>query len=333
VSIGAGTEHAPLLVLVGPTAVGKTALAVELAIRLQGEIVTADSMQVYRGLDIGTAKPTAAEQRGIPHWLIDIADCCERFNVAKYRELAHEAIAQIHQRGHLPILSGGTGMYVKAVLNEFLFPDQGASPEIREQLLADAQQYGPHHLHERLAQVDPETAQRLHPHDVRRVSRALELYLRTGIPMSAQIAEAQADAPPYRVLSVGLIRDRAHLYDRINQRVLQMIDQGLVEEAKRLFNQGYLDEGSVAGQALGYKEIRDYIEGKCTLDAAVSRLQQATRQYAKRQLTWFRRDQSIHWFDLGTFRTLEEAAEAIIALVRQQSLWPKSISGNPIEGN
>jgi tRNA dimethylallyltransferase len=316
-------EKAPLLVLVGPTAVGKTTLAVELALRLQGEIVTADSMQVYRGLDIGTAKPTREEQRGVPHWLIDVVDCNESFNVAKYRELAHKVIAEINKRGHLPILSGGTGLYVKAVLNEFLFPDQGASPEIREQLLEDAENYGPYHLHERLAQVDPETAERLHPHDVRRVSRALELYLRTGVPMSVQIAQAQASAPPYRVLSVGLIRERSHLHERINRRVLQMIEQGLIEEAQRLFSHGYLAEGTVAGQALGYKEIRDYIEGKSTLDEAIARLQQATRQYAKRQMTWFRRDQSIHWFDLDTYETPEAAAEAIVPLVKEKLQWPK----------
>lgn len=314
-------DKPPLLVLVGPTAVGKTALAVELALHMCGEVVTADSMQVYRGLDVGTAKPTIAEMRGVPHHLIDVADPSEAFNVARYRDLARQCIAEVHQRGNLPILSGGTGLYIKAVLSEFLFPDTGAEPQIRAALAAEAEQGGAAALHARLARVDPASAARLHPNDVRRVIRALELYQRTGVPMSEHLARAAAAQPPYRVASVGLTRSREHLYERINQRVLQLVENGLVEETKQLLSAGYLEDGTVAGQALGYKEMRDYVEGRCDLATAIDNLQQATRHYAKRQYTWFRRDSGIKWFNLDLFTTLADAAQAVADYCRQTLSW------------
>lgn len=306
----------PLLVLVGPTAVGKTAIAIELALRLGGEVVTADSMQVYRGMDIGTAKPTHSEMRGVAHHLIDVMSPDESFNVARYRDLARAAIAEIHSRGNLPILSGGTGLYVKAVLQEFLFPDTGASRAIREELADFSRSHGPQALHARLAAVDSETASRLHPNDVRRVTRALEVYQRTGIPMSKHVARARATELPYRVARVGLIRDRSRLYERINARVLQQLDQGLLEEVAGLVAAGFLKEGTVASQALGYKEMRAYLAGECTLEEAINRLQQASRRYAKRQLTWFRRQPSTRWFDLDQWENEQEAAEAISLYAR-----------------
>jgi len=288
---------------------------------LCGEVVTADSMQVYRGLDIGTAKPTKAEMRGIPHFLIDVVEPGDPFNVAKYRDLAREAIAAIHARGHLPILSGGTGLYIKAVLSEFLFPDTGAAPEIRARLAKEAEIYGPTYLHARLTQVDPVSAAKLHPNDVRRVSRALELYERTGIPMSEHLKHAKAIEPPYKVAMVGLTREREHLYQRINQRVLMMVDQGLVQEAAMLLANGHLEPGSVAGQALGYKEMRDYLEGKSSLAEAIERLQQATRHYAKRQYTWFRRDNTIRWFNLDDYADPTDAVTVICNYVCKMLNW------------
>lgn len=317
------TQQPPLLVLVGPTAVGKTAVAIELALSLQGEVVSADSMQVYRGLDIGTAKPTPSEMKGVPHHLLDVVDPHESFNVARYCDLARTAISGIQARGHLPILSGGTGLYVKAVLGEFLFPDIGSSRTLREQLAAFAEAEGPQALHDRLAEVDPPSAARLHPNDVRRVARALEIYMRTGIPMSEHLAQASAEEPLYRTAIIGLTRPRAQLYERINQRVITMIEQGLLQETSDLLGSGALDEGPVAAQALGYKEMRAYLEGECTLEEATARLQQATRRYAKRQYTWFRNQLDAHWFDLSLWPDSYAAAQAILPHVRLLLQWEK----------
>ena len=314
----------PLLVLVGPTAVGKTAVAIEMALRLRGEVVSADSMQVYRGLDIATAKPTPAEMKGVPHHLFDVVDPDEEFNVARYRDLAREAIAQIHERGNLPILSGGTGLYIKAVLGEFLFPDTSRSPQLREELTAFAEKEGPEALHARLAEVDPESAARLHVNDIRRVVRALEIFIQTAVPMSQHLAQAAAPAEPhYRTAQIGLTRPRQQLYERINQRVSVMIEQGLLEETKDLLASGMLKEGSVAAQALGYKEMRRFLEGECTLDEAIARLQRATRRYAKRQYTWFRHQAKIHWFDVSQWPDPPTAAQAIIPHVRRRLDWHK----------
>lgn len=313
----------PLLVLVGPTAVGKTAVGIELALSLQGEVVSADSMQVYRGLNIGTAKPTSSEMKGVPHHLLNVADPRDSFNVARYRDLARVAISQIHERGHLPILSGGTGLYVKAVLGEFLFPDTGSSRAVREQLAAFAEAEGPQALHDRLAEVDAPSAARLHPNDVRRVTRALEVYIRTRVPMSEHLAKASAAEPLYHTATVGLTRPRAQLYERINQRVVAMIGQGLLREVADLLTAGTLDEGSVAAQALGYKEMRAYLEGDCSLEEATAHLQQATRRYAKRQYTWFRNQPDIRWFDLSIWPNPYAASQAILPHVRRLLHWEK----------
>lgn len=306
---------------------GKTAVAIELALSLRGEVVSADSMQVYRRLDIGTAKPSREEMKGIPHHLIDVVDPDEPFNVARYGELARDAIAAVHQRGNLPILSGGTGLYVKAVLGEFLFPDTGASRTVRRELTELAERIGRQALHARLAEVDPTSAERIHPNDVRRVTRALEVYIRTGVPMSEQQARARAAEPLYTVACVGLTRERQQLYERINQRVLVMLKEGLLQEAEELFQEGLLSEGSVASQALGYKEIRSYLEGSSTLDEAVKLLQRDSRRYAKRQYTWFRNQLDVRWFPLDGYQDAKEAAQAIIPYVRHQLNWHKE--GSP----
>lgn len=299
----------PLLVIVGPTGVGKTALAVELALRLQGEVVTADSMQVYKGMDIGTAKPSPDEMQGVRHHLIDVVTPDTPFNVAMYRDLAHEVIAQIHSRGNLPIVSGGTGLYVRAILDEFLFPDQGANTAVRERLARTAEEKGREYLHNKLAEIDPDTAARLHPNDVRRVIRALEVFETTGRTMSEQIAEAQAAEPRYRDIRIGLTRPREELYRRIDQRVDEQLKQGLIDEVRQL--RASYDLEKTALQALGYKEIITYLDGEATLEEAVLRLKQQTRHYAKRQYTWFKRDPSIRWFDLSGYQDPIEAAESI----------------------
>ncbi len=306
----------PIVVIVGPTAVGKTALAVDLALRFSGEIVTADSMQVYRGMNIGTAKPTPSEQRGVPHHLIDICDPDRLFNVAEYRDLAHRAIADIHARGRLPLVAGGTGLYIKAILDEFLFPDEGPDYEIRGELESYSRVHGSAALHARLADIDPTTAERVHPNDIRRVVRALEVYQRTGRPMSEHLKEIENSVSRYRVVQIGLTRPRASLYQRIEARVDEQIEAGLVDEVKGLIQR--FPDMPVARQALGYKEIIAYLEGEVGLDEAIALLKRDTRRFAKRQFTWFNRDQRIHWIDLETHTagSLEPAAH-IETLIRR----------------
>lgn len=313
------TIRKPIAVVVGPTAVGKTALAVELALALDGEIVTADSMQVYRGMDIGTAKPTLAERRGVPHHLIDVCDPDRTFNVAEYQTLAHQAIEEIHARHRLPIVAGGSGLYVKAVLDEFLFPDEGADPTLRQELEAFAEKHGKEALHRRLASVDPEAAGRIHPNDVRRVVRALEVYLRTGRPFSEHVRTVKEAPGRYRAVQIGLTRPRSVLYERIDARVDAQIEAGLIDEVRTLMAR--YPAMPVARQALGYKEMMAYLEGKMSLEDAIDLLKRDTRRFAKRQFTWFRRDPRIQWFDLEELEKatdLEGAAARIGTWIRSQ---------------
>ena len=288
----------PLLVLVGPTAVGKTQLSLRLAAELDGEIVSADSMQVYKFMDIGTAKPTPKERRQIPHHLLDICLPNESFSVARYQRLAWDAIASIHRRGKLPILTGGTGLYVQAVVDGLNFPPRPYDKQYRAQLQAMAREEGPEAVHRLLQQVDPETASRLHPNNLRRVIRALEISHCTGRPMSEHLADEPRQKPPYDLYMYGLTRDRSELYQRINLRVDEMIQAGLVDEVKGLMEMRYA-EGKTALQALGYKEILAYLQGVRTLEESIELLKRDTRRYAKRQLTWFRRDRRIRWFNLS----------------------------------
>lgn len=316
----------PLLVIVGPTAVGKTAYCVLLGQALRAEIVTADSMQVYRGMDIGTAKPPLEERGGVPHHCLDLVDPRDAFNVADYRRHALAAIADIHRRGRLPILTGGTGLYVRAVVDDFLFPDRGADWELRRRLEEEAARLGRAALHARLAQVDPETAARLHPNDLRRVVRALEVYQRTGRPLSQHLREARARQPRFDLLMFGLTRPREELYARINRRVEEQIAAGLVEEVRRLMAQG-LDEGHVAMQGLGYKEIIGYLKGRWSLQEAIRILQRDTRHYARRQLIWFKADPRIQWLDLSQYPSLQAATAPVVAAVRAR--WPQYVQDDP----
>src|SRR5690625_2285904 len=315
------TNKPPLLVIVGPTAVGKTAFCIDLAERLPAEIVTADSMQVYRGMDIGTAKPTEEERRGVPHHGIDLVEPDEQCNVADYRRHALKAIAAIHERGKLPILSGGTGLYVRAVVDEFLFPERGADWDLRRGLEEEVQRIGRPALHARLQAVDPETAARLHPNDLRRVVRALEVYERTGRPLSEHLREARGKGSRFDLLMFGLTRPREELYARINDRVHEQIRSGLVEEVAAMLERG-LDEDDVSMKGLGYKEIIGYLKGRYGLDEAITLLQRDTRHYARRQLTWFRADKRIQWIDLSYYESLDDAIAPVIDAIEQR--WPRT---------
>ena len=287
-------EKQKILVLIGPTAVGKTELSLLLAEEFKAEIISADSMQVYRGMDIGTAKPTPAERRRVPHHLLDVVDPDESFNVADYVDLAEQVLSELKAQGTTPLLTGGTGLYVDALLQGFLFPDAPADPKIRQELEEQAER-DPQSLHRELQRVDPVSAQRMHPNDLRRIIRALEVYRRTGEPISLLQQKREQQKRPYDPLYVGLTRERQELYERINRRVDLMLEQGLVEEVAGLLEK--YPSQPTALQALGYKEIAMYLRGEMSLEEAVELLKRDTRRYAKRQLSWFRRNKRIHWLN------------------------------------
>ncbi|NLM42283.1 MAG: tRNA (adenosine(37)-N6)-dimethylallyltransferase MiaA [Firmicutes bacterium] len=308
-------ERQKTLVLVGPTAVGKTELSIRLAEELQAEIISADSMQVYRGMDIGTAKPTLAERQRVPHHLLDVVDPDESFNVADYVALAAEVLARLRADRTTPLLTGGTGLYIDALLDGFLFPDAPADPSIRQELEEQGAK-DPASLYAQLQEVDPVSAARLHPHDLRRIIRALEVYRRTGEAISALQQKREQQQSPYDPLYIGLTRDRQELYARINLRVDLMLEQGLVEEVADLLAQ--YPQQPTALQALGYKEIASYLRGELSLEEAVELLKRDTRRYAKRQLSWFTRNKRIHWFnrtngdDQELFQTILELWESFL---------------------
>lgn len=245
-------------------------------------------------MDIGTAKITPEEQNGIPHHLIDIIDPDTPFSVQEYQRLARQKIAEVHSRGHYPMLVGGTGLYIESVIHDYFLPHVKENPTLRQELKAFAEEQGNEALHARLREVDPETANKLHPNDTRRMIRALEVYDVTGIPFSKLKGKGTS---PYEACWIGLTMPRGQLYERINQRVDLMLKQGLVEEVKRLKEKGY-HHGLTSLQAIGYKEIMGYLSGELTLEEAVHLIKQGTRRYAKRQLSWFRRIKEIHWFDV-----------------------------------
>ena len=285
-----------LIVVLGPTATGKTDLAIHLARRFGGEILSADSMQIYRGLDIGTAKATAEEQRAAPHHLIDICDPAQRFSVAQFVELAGEKIRQIAGRNALPIVAGGTGLYISSLLEGIRFLDEPADDAVRARLAKQAEELGEEEMHRRLAALDPEAAAAIHPHNRKRVLRALELYEKTGRTISSQRAQSRAEQPPYNPLLLGLnCPDRQELYRRIGLRIDRMLELGVLDEARQVYL--HRDSWQTAAQAIGYKEFFPYFEGAASLAACVDKLKQATRNYAKRQLTWFRRMEGVHWLD------------------------------------
>lgn len=285
----------PLIVIVGPTAVGKTRLAVRLCEELGGEIVSADSRQIYRYMDIGTAKPSEDERRRVPHHLIDIVDPNERFTLAQYQDLAYRAIDGVIGRGQVPFLVGGTGLYIKAVTEGFIIPRVEPNPGLRRRLYREAAQVGRDALHAQLQGVDPIAAAKIDPRNVRRVIRALEVFEETGIPISQLQGK---ESPPYEMLWIGLTRPRAELYQRIDRRVDRMIERGLVGEVKDLVERGYdYDLTSMSG--LGYRQIGMYLRDEVDLEKAVQFVKRDTHRFVRHQYNWFRLDdERIHWFDM-----------------------------------
>jgi tRNA dimethylallyltransferase len=300
-----------LLIILGPTAVGKSKLAIELAQKLNGEIISADSMQVYFGMDIGTAKPSKEELEEVPHHLINIIPPDKNWSVSDFVSNAKDIIKDIVKRGKLPIVVGGTGLYLNALIEGYSFPVIEADKSIRERLEGEAKSFGSVHLYEKLKKADPDAASKIHFNDLKRIIRALEVFEITGKPMS-QLASKDVENLPYETVIVGLDMERKKLYERIEERVDQMLKAGLIDEVKGLIGEGY-DRKLTSMQAIGYKEVAEHLHGKYTNDELVNILKQNTRNFAKRQMTWFRRFKNVSWFDVEKLKIGD-----IIKLVKQE---------------
>jgi len=305
----------PLLVIAGPTAVGKSKLALCLAKEIGGEIISADSAQIYKGMDIGTDKPTRQEQAIVPHHMLDVVYPDRVFTVADYQRLAKKAILAVWQRKRMPILVGGTGLYIKAVIDNYAFNPSREDPKIRQDLMEEAKKEGVDLLYKRLGEVDPETAARTHPNNLRRVIRGLEYYYRTGEPISSQYRRTRSSSSLYHAVMFVLHRPRPELYRRIEQRVDHMLAAGLVDEVRNLLKKGY-HRGLKSMQILGYRQVAAYLDGEVNFSRAVAEIKRDTRRYAKRQLTWFRGDSRYRWLDLAEMRQ-EEAGEKIISFMQE----------------
>lgn len=285
-----------VLVILGPTAIGKSKLAIELAKRLNGEIISADSMQVYFGMDIGTAKPSKEELEEVPHHLINIISPDRNWSVSDFVSNARSIIEDVIKRGKLPIVVGGTGLYLNALVEGYSFPLIEANKDIRERLEGEAKAYGSLHLYERLKKVDPDAAEKIHYNDLKRIIRALEVFELTGKPISKAQSKDE-ESLPYELVIVGLDMDRKKLYEKIEKRIDQMVKSGLIDEVQGLIKEGY-NKDLTSMQAIGYKEVAEHLHGKYTYDELINILKQNTRNFAKRQMTWFRRFKNVNWYDV-----------------------------------
>ncbi|MBO5259279.1 MAG: tRNA (adenosine(37)-N6)-dimethylallyltransferase MiaA [Agathobacter sp.] len=296
----------PLVILSGPTAVGKTALSIELAKAINGAIISADSMQVYKGMDIGSAKIMPEEMEGIPHYLIDVLEPEEEFNIVRFQEMAKEAMKEIYAKGQIPIIAGGTGFYIQSLLYDIDFSNQDTNDSYRKQLEEFAKVHGAEALHEQLREIDPVSYETIHANNIKRVIRALEFYHLSGEPISAHNEKERQKSSPYNFAYFVLNDDRQTIYDKIDARVDIMVKNGLLEEVKALKAKGY-HKKMVSMQGLGYKEILSYLDGECTLEEAIYTIKIETRHFAKRQLTWFRREKDCIWMDKSEYDHDEKA--------------------------
>lgn len=317
-------EKKPLVILAGPTAVGKTACSVELAKNIGGSVISADSMQVYKYLDIGSAKITAEEMQGIPHYLVDELLPSEEFHIVRFQQMAEAALSEIYREGRIPIVAGGTGFYIQALLYRIDFENQDSDESFRKEMSDYVKEHGAHALHERLAAVDPASAQSIHENNVKRVIRALEFYEKTGTCISAHNERERQRTSPYNFAYFVLTDERAHLYERIDARVDLMMERGLLDEVKRLREMG-CTRGMVAMQGLGYKELFDYLEGRCTLEEAVYVIKRETRHFAKRQITWFKRERDVIWLDKSEYHYEEERIlRDMLRILRERGICDES---------
>lgn len=312
-------NNRPLIILTGPTAVGKTALSIGLAKAVDGEIISADSMQVYRKMNIGTAKIQQSEMQGVRHHLIDILDPGEDFNVVLFKKYALEAMKDIYSREKIPVVVGGTGFYIQALLYDINFEDNDNDMSYREELQTLAAEHGNSYIHDMLAGVDPESAEKIHENNVKRVIRALEFYKKTGMKISEHNeAESQKESP-YNFEYFVLNDDRQKLYDRIDRRIDIMLADGLLDEVKSLVDEGY-SRDLVSMQGLGYKEMIDYIQERYTLDEAVYTLKRDTRHFAKRQVTWFKREKQVTWVNKNEFDSEADILSFMIERLREKEI-------------
>ena len=303
----------PLVILTGPTAVGKTKASIRLAKAINGEIISADSMQVYKHMDIGSAKIKPEEMEGVIHHLVDVLEPHEEFHVVRFQEMAKQAMEEIYERGHIPIVVGGTGFYIQALLYDIDFTADDGDDVYRKELESLAKEKGADHLHNMLEEVDPESAKEIHANNVKRVIRALEFYHLTGEKISVHNQREREKESPYEFRYFVLNDERANLYKRIDARVDQMMEEGLVEEVRALKNKGYYKE-MVAMQGLGYKEMFEYLDGEITLEEAVYKIKRDTRHFAKRQITWFKREKDVIWLNKQDYGYNEdELLQAILA--------------------
>mgnify|MGYP001028647230 CR=1 FL=1 len=299
-----------LLTILGPTGIGKTSVSLEVAKNLNGEIISCDSMQIYKYMDIGTAKITNENMNNIPHYLIDIVYPSDEFTVHDYKLKAEEYIYNINFRNKLPILVGGTGLYLNSIVYELKFTNVEPNMKLREKYDQIADEYGNEKLYDKLVKIDPLSAENININDRKRIIRALEIFNETGKPMSNYNKDFRKESNKYDLIMIGLTMDRPILYSRINNRVDKMFEMGLVEEVEGLLNMGY-SKDLISMKAIGYKEIIPYIEGKASLEETTELLKRNTRRYAKRQLTWFRRDKRIKWIDVGQFKSLQSIGKFI----------------------
>ncbi|MGN0702292.1 MAG: tRNA (adenosine(37)-N6)-dimethylallyltransferase MiaA [Lentihominibacter sp.] len=309
-------DKARILVIAGPTAVGKTEYAIRACQAFNGEIVSCDSMQIYKFMDIGSAKPTPDERKKAVHHLVDLVDPREDFSVAEYQKLALDAISDIHSRGRLPVISGGTGLYLNSILYDMDFGGEGSDPEYRRALERIASEKGGSVLHNMLRTQDPEAADSIHPNNHKKIIRALER-LNSGEATLRPFSDVRRERQEFDAVLLGLCRDRAQLYDRINIRVDKLMEMGLVEEVRQLMKMG-LDKEDISMKGIGYKEIFEYLEGRMTLDETVELIKKNTRHYAKRQLTWFKRYDKMKWYNLSEYLNDERAFEEIEEWLREK---------------
>ena len=310
----------PIVVLTGPTAVGKTELSIQLAKVIGGEIISADSMQVYKHMDVGSAKITLEEMDGVRHYLVDELEPFDEFHVVKFQEYAKKYLNEIYAHGKIPIIAGGTGFYIQALLNDIDFTEQESDSAYRKELEALAEEHGNQYLHDRLKEVDPESAEAIHPNNRKRVIRALEFYQETGRKISEHNAKEQMRTSPYNFAYFVLNYERSHLYKRIDARVDKMIEDGLEAEVRRLKEMGCTKD-MVAMQGIGYKEMLSYLDGSYSLEEAVYIIKRETRHFAKRQITWFKRERDVIWLNKNEFDYKNEAILAyMIKILKEKAI-------------
>lgn len=309
----------PLIILTGPTAVGKTSLSIELAKAVNGQIISADSMQVYKYMDIGTAKITEEEMQGVKHFLVDVIEPKDGFDVAAFKHMALDAISVIRSDGHIPVIVGGTGFYIQALLYDVEFEEEESDSGYRKQLQEIADKQGAQTLHNMLREVDEASADAIHANNVKRVIRALEFFKKTGKKISEHNEEQRLKESPYNFCYFVLNDKREVLYDRINRRVDTMFDAGLIDEVKNLAGQG-LTKNDVAMQGIGYKEVFDYLNGECSEEELKEIVKQDTRHFAKRQLTWFRREPSVTWVDLSEYNSRQDVLAYMLEQLKEKGI-------------